>query len=62
MSRKFSSDHAAGLMLSTAVMLAALAGASVAQDKPEQASTPPDPSVLRICAAVNEQPYSNKDG
>ena len=59
MSMKFSSDHAAGLVLSTAVMLAALAGPSRAEDKPAQ---PADPSSLRICAAENEQPYSNKDG
>jgi mxaJ protein len=60
MSMKPKSDHAAALALS-AVMLAALAAPTFAEDKPAPAS-PPDPSLLRICAASNEQPYSNKDG
>lgn len=59
MSKQTTSDHAAGLLLSTAVMLAVLAAPSWAEDKPAQAA---DPSFLRVCAAENEQPYSNKDG
>lgn len=59
MSKRSTYDHAAGLLLSTAVMLASLAAPSWAEDKPAQAA---DPSLLRICAAENEQPYSNRDG
>ncbi len=46
-------------MLSTAVMLAALACPSWAEKNAAQAA---DASVLRVCASEVEQPYSSRDG
>ena len=60
MNKSFRSDQAAGVLLSTAVVLAALAGAARAAE--EKAPEPADPSVLRICASEVEQPYSNRNG
>jgi mxaJ protein len=56
----FRSDQAAGVLLSTAVVLATLAGAARAAE--EKAREPADPSVLRICASEVEQPYSSRNG
>ncbi|WP_229309087.1 methanol oxidation system protein MoxJ [Hyphomicrobium album] len=56
----FRSDQAAGVLLSTAVVLATLAGAARAAE--EKAPEPADPSVLRICASEVEQPYSSRNG
>jgi mxaJ protein len=60
MSKSFRSDHAAGLLLSTALALSTLAGAARAAE--EKAPEPADPSVLRVCASEVEKPYSNRDG
>ncbi|MTD93877.1 methanol oxidation system protein MoxJ [Hyphomicrobium sp. xq] len=60
MNMSFRSDQAAGVLLSTAVVLATLAGAARAAE--EKAPEPADPSVLRICASEVEQPYSSRNG
>lgn len=60
MNMSFRSDQAAGVLLSTAVVLATLAGAARAAE--EKAREPADPSVLRICASEVEQPYSSRNG
>jgi mxaJ protein len=59
MNKNFKIDHGSGLMLSTAVMLIALASPSSAEEK---ATQPADPSMLRICASEVEQPYSSRNG
>jgi mxaJ protein len=59
MNKNFKIDHGSGLMLSTAVMLIALASPSSAEEK---AAQPADPSMLRICASEVEQPYSSRNG
>jgi len=59
MSTKIKTHQAAGLMLSTAVMLVSLACPSQAQDTQSQ---PADSSVLRVCASEVETPYSTRDG
>ena len=60
MNKSIRSDQAAGVLLSTAVVLATLAGAARAAE--EKAPEPADPSVLRICASEVEQPYSSRNG
>jgi mxaJ protein len=60
MNMSFRSDQAAGVLLSTAAVLAMLAGAARAAE--EKAPEPADPSVLRICASEVEQPYSSRNG
>jgi mxaJ protein len=60
MNMSFRSDQAAGVLLSTAVVLATLAGAARAAE--EKTPEPADPSVLRICASEVEQPYSSRNG
>jgi mxaJ protein len=59
MNKNLKIDHGSGLMLSTAVMLIALASPSSAEEK---AAQPADPSTLRICASEVEQPYSSRNG
>lgn len=59
MSKKIKLDHAAGLLLSTAVMLASLVTPSWAKDKAAETA---DQSILRVCASEVEQPYSSRDG
>jgi mxaJ protein len=59
MSNKIAVHHAAGLSLSTAMMLAGLSASAWAQAAAPQAA---DPSVLRVCASEVEAPYSSKDG
>jgi mxaJ protein len=59
MSKEQRKGHAAYLLLSTAVMFTSLAGPVWAEDKKADAA---DASVLRICAADNEEPYSARKG
>jgi mxaJ protein len=59
MSKSFRSDQAAGVLLSTAVVLAALTGTVRAAE--EKAPEPADPSLLRICASEVEAPFSTKN-
>jgi mxaJ protein len=59
MSKSYTSVQRSGLLLSTAVIVAALASPSWAAEK---APEPADPSVLRICASEVEQPYSSRNG
>ena len=61
MSMRIKTDHAAGLLLSTAVILASLASPGWAAEE-KAAAQPADPSVLRVCASEVEQPYSSRDG
>jgi mxaJ protein len=52
------------LPLATALAMAAFAGASAAEESSqlERSGIKPDTSVLRICAAANEAPYSMHNG
>jgi mxaJ protein len=59
MSKERGKGHTAFLLLSTAVMLAGLAGPVRAEDEKAKAA---DDSVLRICAAESEEPYSSHKG
>lgn len=59
MSNMIKTRHAAGLSLSSAVMLVSLAAPTWAADASPPAS---DPSVLRVCASQAEAPYSSRDG
>lgn len=58
MSNTTKTHHAAGIVLSSAVMLTSLAAQAWAAD-----ATPPasDPSILRVCASEVEAPYSSRD-
>jgi len=59
MSNMHKSHHAAGLMLSTAGLLAVLAAPGWANVTAPQAA---DNSILRVCASEVEAPYSSRDG
>lgn len=62
MSKRIKTHHAAGLMLSSAVVLMSLSASAWAEDSKSATAKAADPSILRVCASEVEAPYSTGDG
>lgn len=62
MSKTSKFHQSAFAFLSVAVMAGSFAALSARAEDDKKKATPPDPSVLRICASEIEKPYSMRDG